>query len=360
VAIVTGGAHGLGRRIAGALAGRGFAVVVAYLRDQPAAEGAIDEILAAGGSALAVRADVTDELDVERLFDETAAAFGAVDVIVHAAAPGAGVVHRQAAVRLRPGGAIVTVASAEPVAALTDLVALLERRRRPPPDRRPWAAMSDVEERKRAAAEASAELVEPGMRVGLGSGSTVAHLLPALAARAVPRVRYVATSTQTAAHARALGLPVEEFDGAAALDRLDLAIDGADQVDRRWWTVKGGGGAHTREKVVAAAAERFVVIVTAEKLVDAIGPPVPLELLAFGLAATLRALPGAELRPGAARTPDDGILADHRGDFGDPAALAARLEATPGVVDHGLFPPAMVSAVLVGEATGVVSVPRPD
>jgi ribose 5-phosphate isomerase A len=220
-------------------------------------------------------------------------------------------------------------------------------------------AMSDVEERKRRAAEASAELVEPGMRVGLGSGTTVAHLLPALARRAVPRVRYVATSLRTAAHARALGLAVEEFDGAQALDRLDLAIDGADQVDARWWAVKGGGGAHTREKIVAAAAERFVVIVTAEKLVAAVGPPVPLELSAFGLAATLRALPGAQLRAGAGPTPDGGVLADHVGGFADPAALSARLAPTPGLVDHGLFAPSLISGVLVGEARGVRQLPHP-
>jgi len=221
------------------------------------------------------------------------------------------------------------------------------------------AAMSGVEERKRAVAEASAELVEPGMRVGLGTGSTVAPLLPALARRAVPRVRYVATSRETAANARALGLAVEEFDGAGALDRLDLAIDGADQVDERWWVVKGGGGAHTREKIVAAAAERFVVIVTAEKLVTAVGPPVPLELLAFGLAATLRALPDAHLRAGAPRSPDQGVLADFTGAFADPAALSAQLAAVPGVVDHGLFPPSMISSVLVADTHGVRELAQP-
>ncbi len=165
------------------------------------------------------------------------------------------------------------------------------------------------------------------MRVGLGTGSTVAHLLPALARRDVPDVRYVATSVRTAERARALGLAVEEFDG---LDWLDLAIDGADQVDERWWAVKGGGGAHTREKIVAFAAERFVVIVTAEKLVTAVTPPVPLELSRFGLAATLHTLPGTRLRAGADPTPDGGVLADYGAPFDDPAALAARLAATPG------------------------------
>src|SRR3954452_2845385 len=198
--------------------------------------------------------------------------------------------------------------------------------------------MADVEARKRIAAETAAELVEPGMRVGLGTGSTVAYLLPALARRALARVRYVATSIRTAERAQALGLPVEAFEGTSALDRLDLAIDGADQVDDRRWAVKGGGGAHTREKIVAAAADRFVVIVTAEKLVPMVRPPVPLELLAFGLNATLRALGEARLREDAPPTPDDGVLADFWGAYDDPAALSARLAATPGVIEHGLFP----------------------
>jgi 3-oxoacyl-[acyl-carrier protein] reductase len=107
VAIVTGGSYGAGRRIAHRLACAGCAVVVTYLRDQGEAEGAVDEILAAGGAALAVRADVTDELDVERLFDETAAAFGGADLVVHAGARDKAEVDAQAARRLRPGGAIV-------------------------------------------------------------------------------------------------------------------------------------------------------------------------------------------------------------------------------------------------------------
>src|SRR4051794_303500 len=98
------------------LASRGYAVIVVYLRGSGAADAAVDEILAASGTALAVRADVTDELDVERLFTETATAFGGVDVVVHAAPRGTSVVNRQAARRLRHGGAIVNVSSSDPVA----------------------------------------------------------------------------------------------------------------------------------------------------------------------------------------------------------------------------------------------------
>ena len=132
----------------------------------------------------------------------------------------------------------------------------------------------------------------------------------------------------------------------------DIAVDGADQVNPAGWLVKGGGGAHTREKIVASAAERFIVIVSSEKMVDQLAPPVPLELLAYGAAATLRTLGDAVLR-NAPPTPDGGLIADFRGEIGDPAALAARLASTPGVVEHGLFPPTLVSEILVGRGSTV-------
>jgi ribose 5-phosphate isomerase A len=202
--------------------------------------------------------------------------------------------------------------------------------------------MADRAAEKRAAAEAAAALVEDGSTIGLGTGSTVAYLLPALAARGLT-LRCVATSVATEVAARALGLAVEPFE---QLDRLDIAIDGADQIDPDNWVIKGGGGAHTREKVVAAAADRFVVIASGDKVVDVLRPPVPLELLAFGLPATLRALEHAELRH-VPLSPDGGAIADYRCAFTDPAALAARLSAMPGVVDHGLFPPDLVHDVLI-------------
>jgi ribose 5-phosphate isomerase A len=204
---------------------------------------------------------------------------------------------------------------------------------------------------KRAAAEAAATLVDPGMTVGLGTGSTVAWLLPALAARRLS-IRCVATSPATETTAVRLGLRVEPFEG---IDRLDIAIDGADQVDPAGWLVKGGGGAHTREKVVAGAADRFVVIVSAEKLVDRLAAPVPVELLRFGLDATRRELPGVQLRA-TGPSPDGGVLADWWGDVGDPEEISARLDAVPGLISHGLFPPSLVSEVIVGR-DGRASVP---
>jgi ribose 5-phosphate isomerase A len=207
-----------------------------------------------------------------------------------------------------------------------------------------------AEEEKRVVAEAAAELVGNGMTIGLGTGSTVAHLLPAIAARGLTGIRCVATSVATEEQARGLGIPVEEFD---RLERLDLAIDGTDQVTPDGWLVKGGGAAHQREKIVAAAAARFVVIADSSKPVDSLSPPIPLELLAFGLASTLGRLgPEVELRD-VPRSPDGGVIADYRGEVGDPAALAARLDADPGVSSHGLFPPQMVSDVLIGQGSTV-------
>lgn len=200
-----------------------------------------------------------------------------------------------------------------------------------------------MERQKRAAAQAAAELVQDGMRVGLGSGSTVAHLLPAIAARGCSGLRCVATSPATEAAARALGLTVEALDDVG---ELDVAIDGADEIDPRGWLIKGGGGAHTREKIVVASARRFVVIASADKAVRELSPPVPLELVPFGVQRTLLALEPARLR-GIAPSPDGGAIADYLGAVGDPRELAARLSATPGVVEHGLFAPEMVSLILI-------------
>jgi ribose 5-phosphate isomerase A len=207
-----------------------------------------------------------------------------------------------------------------------------------------------ADDEKRIAAEVATALVEDGMTVGLGTGSTVAYLLPALARRGLSGLRCVATSVATERQARDLGIPVEDFD---ELERLDIAIDGTDQVTPDGWLIKGGGAAHQREKIVAAAAERFVVIADSSKPVDSLSAPVPLELLAFGLHSTLARLgPEVELRD-VPRSPDGGVIADYRGGIDDPAALAARLEADPGISSHGLFPPDMVSEVLVGAGDAV-------
>ena len=202
--------------------------------------------------------------------------------------------------------------------------------------------MATVEDEKRLAAEASAELVEDGMTVGLGTGSTVAYLLPALARRELD-IRCVATSPRTEKAATELGLRVESFD---EIDRFDITIDGADQIAPDGWLVKGGGAAHTREKLVAAAADRFVVIADSSKPVPTIHGPIPLELLEFGLTATVHRLGDVRLRD-VPRSPDGGVIADYHGLVTDVEALALLLASTPGVVEHGLFPPSMVATVIV-------------
>jgi ribose 5-phosphate isomerase A len=213
----------------------------------------------------------------------------------------------------------------------------------------PLIDASAIARYKDAAARQAAAMVHDGMRVGLGSGTTVAFLLPALGERGLKDVSCVATSPATARAARALGLTVRELD---EVGELDLAIDGADQIDPAGWLVKGGGAAHTREKIVEAAARCFIVIASADKAVAQLTAPVPLELLSFGLQSTLKAVAPAKLRE-VTRSPDCGVIADYLGAVGEPRELAARLSATPGVIEHGLFAPEMVSLILIAGPNGV-------
>jgi ribose 5-phosphate isomerase A len=209
----------------------------------------------------------------------------------------------------------------------------------------------DVEREKQAAANAAAALVEEGMTLGLGTGTTVAFLLPALARRQLS-LRCVASSPRTEAAAREVGLRVESFE---TLDHFDMAIDGADQVSPDGWLVKGGGAAHTREKLIAVSADRFIVIVDSTKPVPVLHPSIPLELLSFGLQSTLGRLGPVTCRD-VPRSPDGGVIADYTGSFDDPARLASFFESTPGVIEHGLFPPSLVTTVLVGRGSMVESI----
>lgn len=214
---------------------------------------------------------------------------------------------------------------------------------------------------KAAAAARALELVRPGMVVGLGTGSTAALFVTGLGAmvREGLDVFGVPTSRETERLARECGIPlVEDLAG-----RIDLAVDGADEIDPELNLVKGGGGAHLREKLVAESADRFVVIADETKLVGRLGAtaPVPVEVVPFlwrrtaarleemGLAWTLR---GGE---SAAFETDNGNLVLELavpGGIPDPAALGARLKAVTGVVEHGIFAHLAV-ACLVGEAAGV-------
>lgn len=222
---------------------------------------------------------------------------------------------------------------------------------------------------KRIVGEAAANLVEDGMRLGLGTGSTTAEALRALGRRiAEEGLRVVGVPTSFAAErlAREHGIPLTTL---ADVEVLDLALDGADEVfvaaDGAIHLVKGRGAAHTREKVVASTAARFVVLVDPSKEVARLGAkmPVPVEVLPMAeapVARALRALGGVpELRMGEKKdgpvVTDQGfwILDTRFAALGDPAALDRALHAIPGVLDHGLFI-GLATDVLVGEEGGEV------
>jgi ribose 5-phosphate isomerase A len=218
-------------------------------------------------------------------------------------------------------------------------------------------AVGDFEREKRLVAVAAADIVQSGMIVGLGTGSTVGYLLPALAARRLD-VRCVTSSPATELAARDLGIEVESFTGPDAPARIDLTIDGADQVASSGWLVKGGGAAHTREKAIATAAERFVVIVSSNKMVERPAPPIPVELLDYGLSATLARLGHVRLRD-VPRSPDGGVIADYLGEINDPVETAAQLSSITGLIEHGLFSPALVSEILVARGGRVDRITMP-
>jgi len=218
-----------------------------------------------------------------------------------------------------------------------------------------------AEEMKRLAAEASLRFVRPGMVVGLGTGSTARLVLEGLAARIASglSVEGVPTSLETAELAKGLRIPLTSLE---AHPRIDVAIDGADEVDPRLNLIKGLGGALLREKIVARAAKKFVVVVDESKLVPRLGTkaPVPVEVLPFGWRVAADALKrlGAQVEPrrrGAdlVRTDNGNHILDARfGAIRAPGELASRIEGIPGVVGHGLFL-RMAHVVLVGTDKGV-------
>jgi ribose 5-phosphate isomerase A len=207
---------------------------------------------------------------------------------------------------------------------------------------------------KRAAGEHAARYVETGMRVGLGTGSTVRYTIEALAASGLDIV-CTATSRQTEVLAEGLGMRLALPDELGA---LDVCIDGADEVDPDLNLTKGGGGAHTREKIVAGMAARFVVVVDESKLVPRLGPfGTPLEVLDFApgvVAGRVQLLGATEVTTRAARSDSGNLLLDARfAEIPDPVALGRALSEIPGIVEHGLFPGSMVERVVVAGSDGV-------
>jgi ribose 5-phosphate isomerase A len=215
---------------------------------------------------------------------------------------------------------------------------------------------------KREAGRAAAELVEDGMTIGLGTGSTVRFAMERLAERVRDGLDCVGvpTSHQTAMRARALGIPLASLNDAP---HLAVAIDGADQVDPFFRLIKGRGAAQTREKAVAAAADRLVIVVDEAKLVDPLSAPVPIEVLPFACAFVARRLAGlggsGAIREGAAKdgpvvTDNGGFVIDWSfGRISDPGGLERAIEAIPGVTAAGLFTEfAEKTVVLVGGERG--------
>jgi ribose 5-phosphate isomerase A len=201
---------------------------------------------------------------------------------------------------------------------------------------------------KAAAAAAAADLIEGGMTVGLGSGSTAALFVRALAARGLS-IRAVATSDATASLARELGIEVMELD---SVPRIDLTVDGADQIGPGLALIKGGGAALLREKLVWEASDRCVAIADAGKVEGPFGRyPLPIEVVAFGHATTAARIDAAleaqglgvrcalrQIGSDPVRTDSGNLIYDAPcGAIADPAALAVALKALTGVVEHGLF-----------------------
>ena len=207
---------------------------------------------------------------------------------------------------------------------------------------------------KEAAGRQAAGYVTDGMRVGLGTGSTVYWTIVELGERALDIV-CTSTSVQTHELATSLGLKVISPDEIGA---LDIAIDGADEVDPSFNLTKGGGAAHTREKIVASMSPRFIIVVDESKLVPMLGPfGTPLEVLDFApgvVAAAVEALGASGITTRERRSDNGNLVMDAQfGTIADPVALGLALSNTPGIVEHGIFPGSMVERVVIAGLDGV-------
>jgi ribose 5-phosphate isomerase A len=229
-----------------------------------------------------------------------------------------------------------------------------------------------MDQLKRQAAAKALEYVSDGMKLGLGTGSTARHFVDLLGEKVAGGMKVVGvpTSEATRAQAEACKIPLTTLD---AIDRLDITVDGADEIDGAFNLIKGGGGALLREKIVAAASDRMIVIADDTKWVDVLGRyPLPIEVIPFGLAATRRAMATAFAQSGVSgqmelRKGKDGhvfvtdgghwIVDAHLERITDAPRLAGLLSLIPGVVEHGLFIGLASTAVLAG-AQGIRVVER--
>jgi ribose 5-phosphate isomerase A len=229
------------------------------------------------------------------------------------------------------------------------------------------ATLNNQEAFKRAAAAEAAKLVEDGMTLGLGTGSTAARFIRLLGdhVRDGLRVRGIPTSNASAKLAQECGVAIVGFDD---IERIDLCVDGVDEIDGDLRAIKGGGGALLREKIVAAASDRVVYIADASKRVDILGAfPLPVEIVPFAAGflrrriATLGCEPVLRLEHDDApfRTDEGNLILDCPfGQIADPEMLGAELTMLPGVVEHGLFL-GLIDSVILADATGVARIDRP-
>ena len=230
-----------------------------------------------------------------------------------------------------------------------------------------------MDDLKRQAAARALEHVRDGMKLGLGTGSTAKHFVELLGVRVRAGLNVVGVPTSEATRADSIrcGIPLTTLDD---VDRLDLTVDGADEIDPSLNLIKGGGGALLREKIVAAASDRMIVIADDSKWVEVLGRfPLPVEVIPFGLKATERAMARAFAQAGASgqmalRKTKDGhvfvtdgahwIIDAHLGRITDAPRLAGLLTAIPGVVEHGLFI-GLASTVMLAGAQGIRVIERP-
>ncbi len=237
---------------------------------------------------------------------------------------------------------------------------------------RVMTAPADSDQRKREAARWALKFVRPGMKLGLGTGTTARHFVDLVGeqVRGGLEIVCVGTSKATETQARALGIPLSTLDD---LLELDLTVDGADEIDPKLRLIKGGGGALLREKIVAAASKRMAVIADSTKLVRVLGAfPLPVEVVPFGLGSTKRHIERAlaqldiagpiRVRGGSAPFITDGghyILDCSLGAIDEPERLGKALSLIPGVVEHGLFV-GFAHTAIVADAEGVQVLGDPD
>jgi ribose 5-phosphate isomerase A len=215
---------------------------------------------------------------------------------------------------------------------------------------------------KKSAAEKAVLLIKDGMTVGLGSGSTASYAIQELAERVKQGLNIRAVASSVKSEKLAKGLSIHVVD-PSQVDTIDIAIDGADEVDTEGNLIKGGGGSLLREKIIAYASHRFYVIIDGSKLKEQLGAfPLPVEVVRFASALTIKHLKLTGCKPVLRRlngetfiTDNDNLIIDCKfDDIDDPAWLDVKLKMIPGVIETGLFSNKIITSVFVGYESGEV------